>query len=83
MALTSQQQQSIIKAIQAKGVNNTCPICKTMSVNVLDYFAGVFISDQVSGPFNLGPVMRGALSKCDNCGNLQIFDLDTLGVPIS
>ena len=82
MPISNELQQAIIKAMQAKGVNNTCPVCRPVGMSLLDNLGGLLITDDQGQGFNIGPVLKTALLKCGKCGNIQSLELGALGVQL-
>lgn len=81
MKFDQEAKQKIAKQIEAKSALQPCARCGNKNFSLLDGFASLPLTQEVSNNVILGgPSVPCAVIACDNCGHIAFHALGALGL---
>ena len=81
MKFDEETKQNIAKRIEEKGALKPCARCGLQNFSLLDGFASIPLSQEISNNVIIGgPNVPCAVIVCSNCGHIDFHALGALGL---
>lgn len=80
MGFTEKQVDEIIEALRKKVPKAKCPLCHSGDWKVAPGFVGLTLQENIKSMQLRAPTVPCAVIACTKCGNIQLLNLQDLGL---